>query len=100
MYTMTGPGLITGILEINMRLTLRNKFDALQEKTETQNDENENFVNTHLEAAAECIPTKQRAKPRVLWETLAVLKKAFRCENCLQIQPVPMPWNLKRHKMN
>ena len=36
-------------------LTLRNKFDALQEKSETHipNDEYENFVNAHLEAAAE-----------------------------------------------
>ena len=47
-------------------LTLRNKFDA-QQKTETHtlNDEYENFVNAHLEAVAECIPNKQRAKPRV-----------------------------------
>ena len=58
-------------------LTLRNKFDALLEILETlsPNDEYENFVNTHLEAAAKCIPTKQRAKPRVPWETLAVIKK-------------------------
>ena len=58
-------------------LTLRNKFDAQQEKTETHtlNDEYENFVNVHIEAAAECIPTEQRAKPRVTWETLAVRKK-------------------------
>ena len=43
------------------------KIDALQEKTETHtpNDEYENFLNAHLEAAAEYIPTKQRAKPRV-----------------------------------
>ena len=55
-------------------LTLRNKFDALQEKPETytSNDEYGNFVNAHLEAAVECIPIKQRAKPRVPWETLAV----------------------------
>ena len=47
-------------------LALRNKFDALQKtETHTPNDEYENFVNTHLEAAAECIPTKQRTKPRV-----------------------------------
>ena len=47
-------------------LTLRNKIDALQ-KTETHNpnDEYENFVYVHWEAAAECIPTKQRAKPKV-----------------------------------
>ena len=57
--------------------TLRNKFDALQEKTETHtpNEECENFVNAHLEAAAECIPTKQRAKPRDPWQTSAVRKK-------------------------
>ena len=36
-------------------LSLINKHDALQEKTETHtpNEENENFVNAHLEAAAE-----------------------------------------------
>ena len=58
-------------------LTLRNKFDALQEISEipTLNDEYENFVNAHLEVATECIPTKKRAKPRVLWETLVVRKK-------------------------
>ena len=57
-------------------LTLRNKFDALQETvTHTPNEEYENFVNAHLEAAAEFIPTKQRTKPRVLWETLAVREK-------------------------
>ena len=56
-------------------LTLRKKFDALQ-KTETHipNDEYENFGHAHLEAAAECIPTKQRTKSRVPWETLAVRK--------------------------
>ena len=58
-------------------LKLRNNFDAQQEKSETHtpNDEYENFVNAQLEAAAECIPTKQRAKPRVPWETLAVRTK-------------------------
>ena len=47
--------------------TLRNKFDAQHLKTETHtlNDEYENFVNAHIEAASECMPTKQRAKPRV-----------------------------------
>ena len=41
-------------------LILRNKFDLLQETSEipTPNDEYENFVNAHLEVAAECIPTK------------------------------------------
>ena len=38
-------------------LALSNKFDALQEKTETHtlNDEYEYFVNAHLEEAAEYI---------------------------------------------
>ena len=55
-------------------LELRNRFETLQEKTEksTPNDEYENFVNAHLEAAAKCIPTKPRTKYRVPWETLAV----------------------------
>ena len=48
--------------------TLRNKFYVLQEKIETHtpNDKYGTFVNAHLEAAAECIPTKQRAKPNCL----------------------------------
>ena len=56
--------------------TLRNKFGALQEisETPTLNDEYENFVNAHLEAATEYIPTKQGAKHRVTKETLAVRK--------------------------
>ena len=43
-------------------IALGNKFDALQEKTETRtpNDEYENFVNAHLEAAAKYIPIKHR----------------------------------------
>ena len=87
-------------------LILRNKFNALQEKTETQspNDEHENFINAHLKVAAECIPTKQRAKPRVPWETLAVKKKCAdvkTASKCNRKNPtIPMPWNLKRHKMN
>ena len=58
-------------------LTLRNKFDALHQisETPTPNDEYENFVHALLEAAVECIPTKQRAKPRVPWESLAVRKR-------------------------
>ena len=58
-------------------LELRNRFKTLQEKTEkgTPNDKYENFVNTHLEAAANYIPTKPTTKYRVPWETLAVRKK-------------------------
>ena len=58
-------------------IALRNKFDAQQEKTETRtlNDEYENFINAHLEAAVKYIPTKYRTKSRVPWETLAVREK-------------------------
>ena len=58
-------------------IALRNKFDALQVKIETYtpNDEYENFVNNHLEAAAKYIPTKNRNKSRVPLETLAVREK-------------------------
>ena len=64
-------------------LTLRNKFNALQEisETPTPNNEYQNFINAHLEVAAECIATKQRAKPRVSGETLVVRKKACRHKN-------------------
>ena len=58
-------------------LELRNRFEALQEKAEigTPNDEYENFVEAHLEAAAKCIPTKPRTKYRAPWEMLAVREK-------------------------
>ena len=58
-------------------LELRNRFETLQEKTEkvTPNDEYENFVEAHIEAASKCIPTKPRTKYRVPWETLAVREK-------------------------
>ena len=66
-------------------LALRNKFDALQEKTEIRipNDNYENFVNMHLEAAAKCIETKLRTKSRVPWETLAVREK------CADVKTAP-----------
>ena len=59
------------------QIALRNKFDALQEKTETHplNEEYVNFVNAHLEAAAKYMPRKHRTKSRVPWETLAVREK-------------------------
>ena len=57
-------------------LELRNRFETVQKiEKSTPNDEYENFVNVHLEAAAKCIPTKPRTKYRVLWETLAVREK-------------------------
>ena len=58
-------------------LELTNRFETLQEKTEkvTPNDEYENFVEAHLEAASKCIPTKPRTKYRVPWETSEVREK-------------------------
>ena len=58
-------------------LILRNIFETLQEKTEkgTPNDEYENFVEAHLEAASKSISTKPRTKYRVPWKTLAVREK-------------------------
>ena len=55
-------------------IELRNRFETLQEKTEkgTPNDEYENFVEAHLEAASKCTRTKPRIKWRVPWETLVV----------------------------
>ena len=58
-------------------LELRNRFETLQEKEEknTPNDEYENIVNAHLEAASKCIPTKPRTKYRAPWETEEVREK-------------------------
>ena len=58
-------------------LKLRSRFETLQEKEEknTPNDEYENFVNAHLEAASKCIPTKPRTKYRAPWETEEVREK-------------------------
>ena len=87
-------------------LELRNKYDALQEQTETPspNEEYENFVIAHLEVAAEFIPTKQRRKYRVPWETLAVREKHADVKAASKgkerTQPTPMPWNLKRREIN
>ena len=56
LYTMTGLCLTIDISD-KYTLTQRNKFDTLQDISETltPNDEYENFVNAHIEAAAECI---------------------------------------------
>ena len=69
-------------------IELKNKFDALQEKTETLtlNDEYKNFINAHIEAAAKFIPTKHRTKSRVPWETLTVREKRADVKNCLHMQ--------------
>ena len=60
-------------------IILRNKSNALQEISETltPNDNYENFINAHMEAAAESIPTKLKAKLRAPWETLAVKKNVM-----------------------
>ena len=46
-----------------------------EDRKNTPDDKYENFVNAHLEAAANCIPTKPGTKYRVPWETLAVREK-------------------------
>ena len=83
-------------------ITLRNKFNAFQEISETltSNDEHEDFANAHMEVATECIPTKLRAKHRVLWETLAVKKKCDVKTAIKGTQLMPMLRNLRRYKVN
>ena len=80
-------------------VTVRNKFDTLQEISETltPNDEYENFVNANMEAAVECIPTKpshlqlekkneitRKQHPYLINETHQILTRR----------------NLRRHKEN
>ena len=55
-------------------IAARNKFDTLQEIFETLTP-NEEYINSHIVAAGECIPTKLRAKHKVTWKTIAVRKK-------------------------
>ena len=83
-------------------LELRNRFKTLQEKTEkgAPNDEYENFVDTHLEAALKCIPTKPRTKYRVLWEMLVVREKRALVKTtskCYRKNPtITNAWKLKK----
>ena len=53
----------------NHMVTVKNKFDTLQETSErpTPNNKYENFVTIHIKAAAKCIPAKPRAKYKVPW---------------------------------
>ena len=61
-------------------VTERNKLNSLHEisETHTPNEEYENFATAHIKAAAaECIPTKPRAKCRVPWKLLELKKKRY-----------------------
>ena len=86
-------------------LELRNRFETLQEKTEkgTPNDEYENFVNAHLEAAGKCVPKKPWTKYRVPWETLAVREKRTHVETASKSyrkNPTNTnAWKLKKHNI-
>ena len=57
--------------------TVRNKFNTLREISErhTPNDKYGKIVTTHMEAGAECMQNKTRARCRVRWESLKVRKK-------------------------
>ena len=87
-------------------LTLRNKIDAQQEISETPppNDRYENFIIAHLEAAADCIPTKPRTKPTVPWETLTVRENHAdekTASKCYRRNPTNInALKLKKAKMN
>ena len=80
-YPVWAEGLVNIYIYNNIckhySVTVRNKFDSLQETSErlAPNDKCENFVTAHLEAAAEYIPTKPKPKNWVLWESEAVLEK-------------------------
>ena len=56
---------------------VKNRFSALQADDEftTANSTYENFVTSHHEAAAKCIPVKPKIKSRVPWESKQVIEK-------------------------
>ena len=66
-------------------ITVRNKFNTLQETSEIHilnHNKCENFISIHIEKAAECIPIKPQTKCRVPWESITGkkwdnMKKAF-----------------------
>ena len=60
------------------------------------NEKYENFVNAHLKAAAEFIPTKQRTKYRVPWEILAVGEKCAYVKTAFRKNPTNT--NALKHK--
>ena len=53
-------------------LTVRKKFDTLQEISErhTTNDEHENFIITHIDTTTKYIPTKPKAKCKISWKSI------------------------------
>ena len=61
---MIAPHLPIEILAIKYTVTVRKKFNTLQETSErhTPNDEYENLVIALMETEAECISTNQSAK--------------------------------------
>ena len=69
-------------------VTVRNKFGTPERHT--SNDEYENFITAHIEAADGCILTKQRAKRWVPWE-LTTRKNEMTRKN----QPYPMKETLQ-----
>ena len=55
-------------------VTVKNKFDTLQETSERHplNDEYEKFITAYIEEAAKCILSKPRARCKVPWKSIAV----------------------------
>ena len=66
-------------------------------ETHNPNNEYENFVTTHMQAAAESIKTKSRAKIRVFLESMAVRKKRDNPKKAsLIIKRTPMNKTLRK----
>ena len=85
-------------------ITLRNKFDELQEISETLIP-NENLVNALMEAAAERIPTKLRTKHRLHGAKIAARKKTLTiwrphpyAKKGTQLTPTLR--NIRKHEVN
>ena len=85
--------------DISNKYRVSQKFDTFQEisKTHTPNDEYENFVIAHMEAAAECIATKPNAKCKrsigVVRKICNNIKNLYLMKETLQI---PTRTNIKK----
>ena len=87
-------------------MTVINKFDTIQQTFEshTLNDEYENFVTTHNEAAHECEPIKSSNNCRVIWESLAAMEKWDNMKKASllnkETQKMPMHRNFRKPRGN
>ena len=83
-------------------ITLKNRFEALQEKEEnpTNNTSYTHFVIAHKEAAEQNIPKKEKIKKKAPWENEEILEKRKIVKDLGKIKRKnPTRLNARRHQL-